>query len=89
MITRELTEVRLGLWCLTPLQQYLSYIWWSVLLVEETGVSGEKTDLSQVTDKLYHQMLYRVHLTRPGFELTTLVVIDHDHDSSNCGTYCN
>ena len=34
-------KVRLGLWCLTPLQQYLSYIWWSVLLMEETGVSGE------------------------------------------------
>jgi hypothetical protein len=29
--------------------------WWSVLLVEET------TDLSQVTDKFYNIMLYRVH----------------------------
>ena len=39
-------------------------------LVEET------TDLSQVTDKLDKIMLYRVHLSWAGFELTTLVVIN-------------
>ena len=34
--------------------------WWSVLLVEETGVPGENHDLSQVTDKLYHIMLLKM-----------------------------
>jgi hypothetical protein len=31
-----------------------------VLLVEETGVPGETTDMSKVTDKLDHIMFYRV-----------------------------
>jgi hypothetical protein len=46
--------------------------WRSVLLVEET------TDLPQITDNIYHIMLYREHSLRAGFELTPLVVIGTD-----------
>jgi hypothetical protein len=48
----------------------------SVLLVEKT------TDLSQITDKLYH-IMYQMHPPQEGLELTTLVVIDTDCTSSD------
>jgi hypothetical protein len=49
------------------------FYWWRAPEYPE-----KTTDLSQVIDTLNHIMLYRVHLTWTGFELTTLVVIGTD-----------
>ena len=56
--------VGLGLWYLMPLTTIFQlYRGSQFLLVEEPEVPGENHDLSQVTDKFYHIMLYQVHHT--------------------------
>jgi len=72
-------SMRFGLWCFKPPSTIFQlYIGCQLCRLRKPEYTQKTIGMSQVTDKVYHIMLYRLHLAMNRFELTNLVVICTD-----------